>query len=154
MPRLASIALLTALLGVALAQPARAWVLAGSGDAIYTASADGGLLLYCPGGDAGPEFDVGPYGLVPGAPYALVVEVEGRDALELTAPVGPATAVNVAGDDAAALVAFLLDAPTATVTMGLATLPTPRFTFTVPTAGLALALAELPCAPPAGGSAG
>jgi hypothetical protein len=135
-------------LGFALAHTIGAWTVAGSGEAIYTATADGGLLFYC--SDAGAlEADVGPYGRTPGTEYVLTFQVEGAEPLELRAPVGPATAVLLAGDDAAALVAFLREAPTTTVAMALAGLPLPGgpLTFDLPTHGLDEALAELPCGP-------
>lgn len=135
-------------LGIALAQATGAWTVAGSGEAIYTATADGGLLIYC--SDAGAlEADVGPYGLAPGTAYALTFQGEGLEALELHAQVGPATAVLVAGDDAGALIAFLREAPATTVVMALAGLPLPGGprAFDLPTHGLDAALAELPCGP-------
>lgn len=134
--------------GLTLAQPIGAWTIAGSGEAIYSATADGGLLLYC--SDAGAlEADVGPYGRTPGTEYVLTFEGEGVELLELRAAVGPATAVLLSGDAAAALVAFLREAPATTVAMALAGLPLPGgpITFDLPTHGLDAALAELPCGP-------
>jgi hypothetical protein len=83
-------------LGAALAQSTGAWTVAGGGEGIYTASADGGLLLVCPIGDGPPQIDVGPYGLRPDTAYTLTFEVDGREPLELVANVGPATAVALA----------------------------------------------------------
>lgn len=157
MPRRLLALVLAAALAPALAQPIGAWTVAGSGEAIYTAVADGGLLLFCPDDvGAGPDVDVGPYGLAPGTEYELTFQADGAADLTLFARVGPATAVTVTGEDAAALVAFLSGATTTRVRLALAAIRVPGggLAFELPTFGLAEALAALPCGAPAEGSAG